>query len=107
MIDFDHRRFVEQMAQEALPIGPQGRPTKENSGVNSHLLFRGTGNAPYLTSRIARDHPDILEDMKSGNNRSVRAAAIDAWELCKFQSLKPPNFGCCEYCHPWISPSKG
>jgi len=32
----------------------------------------------YLAARIARDRPDILEEMKAGKYRSVRAAAIDA-----------------------------
>ena len=35
-------------------------------------------SAEYLTARIARDHPAILEDMKQGKYKSVRAAAIDA-----------------------------
>jgi hypothetical protein len=32
-------------------------------------------NAEYLTARIARDYPAILERMKAGEFRSVRAAA--------------------------------
>jgi hypothetical protein len=32
--------------------------------------------ADYLTRRIARDHPDIFERMKSGEYQSVRAAAF-------------------------------
>ena len=39
---------------------------------------RGTTNADYLTARIARDHPAILDRMKAGEFRSVRAAAIEA-----------------------------
>lgn len=35
-------------------------------------------SADYLTARIARDRPDILDGMKTGKYRSVRAAAIDA-----------------------------
>lgn len=34
--------------------------------------------ADYLTRRIARDHPDILERMKAGHYRSVRQAALEA-----------------------------
>lgn len=62
-------------------LGKHGRPTKEeqeNKGDNNHLLMRGTTGAEYLTARIARDRPDILERMKSGEFRSVRAAAIEA-----------------------------
>jgi hypothetical protein len=31
-------------------------------------------NLDYLTRRIARDHPDILQRMKAGEFKSVRAA---------------------------------
>ena len=36
----------------------------------------------YLTSVTAHDRPDILEEMKEGKHRSVRAAAIKAETLC-------------------------
>jgi hypothetical protein len=39
------------------------------------LIGRG---ASYLTRRIARDAPDILEQMKAGEFPSVRQAAIAA-----------------------------
>ena len=32
----------------------------------------------YLTARLARDHPGILERMKAGEFKSVRAAALEA-----------------------------
>lgn len=32
----------------------------------------------YLTARIARDRPDILQRMKAGEYKTVRQAAIDA-----------------------------
>lgn len=35
-------------------------------------------DADYFTSRIARDRPDILERMKTGEYASVEAAAVDA-----------------------------
>jgi len=35
-------------------------------------------DADYWTGRIARDHPDILDRMKSGDYPSVRAAAKEA-----------------------------
>jgi len=34
--------------------------------------------AEYLTARLARDRPDILERMKAGEFPSVRAAAREA-----------------------------
>ena len=38
----------------------------------------GGTSADYLTARIARDRPDILEGMKAGKFRSVNAAALAA-----------------------------
>lgn len=46
-------------------------------GANS-TLKRGSTDAQYLTARIKRDRPDILEKMKAGEYKSVRAAARDA-----------------------------
>jgi len=62
------------------PIRESRRPTKEEQGngkVYNINLIGGT-RAKYLAARIARDRPDILEEMKAGKYRSVRAAAIDA-----------------------------
>jgi len=33
-------------------------------------------DADYLTARIARDRPDILDRMKAGEYKSVRAAPL-------------------------------
>src|SRR5688572_17174185 len=45
-------------------------------GDESYVKY---GNAAdYLAHRIARDHPDILQEMKDGKYRSVRQAAIAA-----------------------------
>ncbi len=46
--------------------------------VDSTPIQRSSTNADYLTARIARDHPDILEQMKDGKYKSVRAAAKEA-----------------------------
>jgi hypothetical protein len=35
-------------------------------------------NAKYLTAVIARDRPDILDRMKKGEFKSVKAAAMEA-----------------------------
>lgn len=48
----------------------------DRSGV-SDVIKHGE-NADYLTRRIARDAPAVLERMKSGEFKSVRAAAIVA-----------------------------
>lgn len=47
----------------------------------------GSNNAEYLTARIVRDRPDILERMKRGEFRSIRAAAIEA-------GIVKPEFHC-------------
>ena len=60
-----------------IKLRKQGRPKKEEK-VSMTPFTRGYNNAEYLTARIARDRPDILEEMKAGKYRSVRAAAIDA-----------------------------
>jgi hypothetical protein len=49
----------------------------QNERYNRNLRFRGNSD-DYITARIARDRPDILEDMKQGKYRSVRQAAIEA-----------------------------
>jgi hypothetical protein len=48
-----------------------------NQHSNGRLIY-GEGSQEYLTARIARDRPDILERMKAGEFKSVRAAAMEA-----------------------------
>lgn len=68
---------VQAHAMRALPAQIKGRHA--SSCYNCNMRQGGGGNDPAsLSSRIARDRPDILEDMKAGKYRSVRAAAIDA-----------------------------
>ena len=61
------------------PIPKHGgdRKSRDNQGVYVTLI-RGSNSADYLTARIARDRPDILERMKAGEFPSVRQAAIEA-----------------------------
>ena len=55
--------------------GPLTEKEKANLDIVK-VSDSGAGNsAEYLTRRIARDHPDIFERMKSGEYQSVRAAA--------------------------------
>jgi hypothetical protein len=55
---------------------PEG--TQKNQG-NNITLKRIRGDSPdYLTARIARDRPDIIERMRAGEFKSVRAAALEA-----------------------------
>jgi hypothetical protein len=64
-------------AKAATPLAEHGG---DRSGEqHDNVILTGLGNsADYLTARIAHDHPDILERMKAGEFRSVRAAAIKA-----------------------------
>ena len=74
------RESAQALAEQATPLAPSRRPTKEEQGdkVDNVNLIQGGNRADYLTRRIARDRPDILERMKAGEYASVRAAAIDA-----------------------------
>jgi hypothetical protein len=49
--------------------------------------FNATKTAAYFAARIARDRPDILERMKAGEFRSIRAAALEA-------GIVDPSFQC-------------
>jgi hypothetical protein len=64
-----------ELAQGATPLGEHRRPRKDEERPKvSRASARGE-TAEYLTRRIARDRPDVLERMKRGEFRSVRAAA--------------------------------
>lgn len=70
-----------EQAIEDVKLRAPGRPSKKETQKGDIVTFsdkRGTNGVSYLTARIARDRPDILERMKAGEYRSVRAAAIDA-----------------------------
>ncbi len=68
---------AQERAHAAQPSQKQGRPKKEGVKGDVVTLKTGRGNDPaYLTARIARDRPDILEDMKAGKYSSTRQAAI-------------------------------
>jgi hypothetical protein len=67
-------------AAEAKPLADPGRPKKEEREGNkgSDTTISSGRGSDYLTARIARDRPDILERMKAGEFKSVRAAALEA-----------------------------
>jgi len=69
----------EAQAQEAKELGKHGDNQHTERGCDNITSSskRGT-QASYLTSRIKRDHPEILERMKAGEFKSVRQAAIEA-----------------------------
>lgn len=75
-------RSAQERAKKAKPQPTPGgdrrsEEAKADQGANG-TLKRGSNQAGYLTARIARDRPDILERMKAGEYRSVRQAAIEA-----------------------------
>jgi len=74
----EERKAAQARAAAAIPQPPPGGDRRSDQYQGNNItLIRGT-NPDYLTARIARDRPDILERMKAGEYPSVRAAAIDA-----------------------------
>lgn len=78
--NFSGRDGVMERAKNTETLAPSRGVRTESIDYDYNQLPRnGIGtSAEYLTARIARDHPAILEDMKQGKYKSVRAAAIDA-----------------------------
>ena len=65
-------------ASHAQPLAAHRRPTtEEQEDKGSVTTFKDRGQS-YLLRRLARDAPDILERVKSGEIKSARAAAIEA-----------------------------
>lgn len=72
------RMPVDERAKTAAPLAEPNTTNRHNRSVDN-VNARPTGNSgDYLTRRIARDRPDILERMKAGEFPSVRQAAIEA-----------------------------
>ena len=77
---------VQAIAENAKPLVEHGSEYTKAGGRGKKLVDncqlvsseKGGNDTEYLTARIARDRPDILEEMKQGKYKSVRAAAIDA-----------------------------
>lgn len=70
---------VIEMALNTVPLPKNGEIGNGRSRfANSKPKTKGGTTADYLTARIARDHPAILQDMKDGKYRSVRQAALAA-----------------------------
>jgi len=80
---------VRELATTAQPLGEPRRPTNEERAEKGAIgtVTRGTNDSNYLTRRIARDHPEILERMKAGEFPSVRSAALEA-------GIVKPTFTC-------------
>ncbi len=73
--------LVADRASEAIPLEVNGAM---GNGRSSPDVIRATSygtSSDYLTSRIARDRPDILNRMKAGEFKSVRQAAKEGLSL--------------------------
>lgn len=85
-LETEARNRVAEIAENTKPLAEHGGEYTKTGGRGNKLpdncqvvLKKQYGNsAKDLTARIARDNPAILEGMKQGKYRSVRAAAIDA-----------------------------
>jgi len=71
-------RAASMEGKRFLDVGPPTIEEQNNVDVINIRTLGGGTSADYLTARIARDRPDILERMKAGEYPSVRRAAIDA-----------------------------
>jgi len=83
-LDAEARDRVKRFAENATPLMEHASGYTKTGGRgnklhdNNNVVFGNGTDSEYLTNRIARDRPDILERMKAGEYRSVRSAAIDA-----------------------------
>ena len=66
-------------------IGNGRKEKSRDDNVNS--TFSGTSQA-YLLRRLARDAPEVMERVKTGEIKSARAAAIEAGIIIPFPSLQ-------------------
>lgn len=69
---------VIRTARNTKPLAAYGEIGNGRSRVDNIKPTDGGTSTDYLSARIARDRPDILERMKAGDFRSVRQAAIEA-----------------------------
>ena len=84
-LETEARNRVAEIAENAKPLAGTAGGDKKSEQYKNHFdnyqndfCSQGGTSNDYLTARIARDNPAILEGMKQGKYRSVRAAAIDA-----------------------------
>lgn len=75
----NERLSVQERAAQPRMLLDDGPATAEEKTNFDYIKDNNGGtSADYLTARIARDRPDILERMRAGEYPSVRAAALDA-----------------------------
>jgi hypothetical protein len=74
----DDKEVSQLLAGTVEPLTQNGAIGNGRSSPDNIMPTQYGTSTDYLTARIARDRPDILERMKTGAYKSVRAAAIDA-----------------------------
>lgn len=74
----EERMTAQALAASAQPLNGHGGDRKTTLAHNLETVEQRGESSEYLTARIARDRPDILDEMKAGKYPSVRAAALDA-----------------------------
>ncbi len=72
------RMTAQERAKEPKELHQHGEVGNGRVCVTNSTPVSKSIDADYLTARIARDRPDILERMKAGEYTSVRQAALDA-----------------------------
>jgi hypothetical protein len=85
----DPQVLAEQVSEKK--VRTVGRPEKSAGDNVDNINLKATGggtSSSYLTARIARDNPGVLEDMKAGKYPSVRAPT------CAAKPAKPPYNHC-------------
>jgi hypothetical protein len=87
MVRDDIVRKAEQGPDQAAEADARKGGRGKKVVANGNRFTKGQNNADYLTRRIARHHPDILERMKAGEFASVRQAALEA-------GIVKPTFTC-------------
>ncbi len=65
---------IQERAEKAEPLARHGEIGRGRDRVDG-IKSKGGDQASYLTSKIARDAPEVLERMKAGEFKSVAAAA--------------------------------
>ena len=82
----DERKSAEARARDHKIIKQHGGDRASPTNQVDYVILKhdGGNNADYLTARIARDRPDILDRMKAGEFTSVRVAA-KGWSSLYYQ----------------------
>jgi len=75
-------------ASRAQPLAAHGANQHSEPDVRTEPPKHRGETQAYLLRRLARDAPDVLERVKTGEIKSARAAAIEAGIIIPFPSLQ-------------------